>query len=135
MDILAKLAEQRIHEALEQGRFDRLDGAGLPLALENDSHIPAHLRLAHKVLKNAGLLPPELEDRREISSILDLLEACDDERTVCLQMQKLKLLLQKMNMRRGRPLHVADAYYAKVVARMPVRQAKKGGGNKNGAAG
>ena len=122
MDILASLAEKRILEALEQGQFENLPCAGKPLELENDSHIPEHLRLAYKVLKNAGILPPELEDRREIGSIIELLATCDDERTICAQMQKLKLLMQKMDMRRGRPLHIADAYYSRVIERIEVRR-------------
>jgi hypothetical protein len=121
MDILTRIAEQRIQEAIEQGQFENLPGSGRPLVLENDSHIPEHLRLAFKVLKNAGILPPELEDRKQINSILELLEACDDEKTAYLHMQKLKLLMSKMAMRRGRPLHIADAYYSRVIERISVK--------------
>ena len=125
MDIIAQLAEQRIQKAIEQRQFDNLPGAGKPLVLENDALIPEHLRLAYKVLKNAGMLPPELEDRKQINSIIELLEACDDEKTACLQMQKLKLLMNTMNMRRARPLHIADAYYSRVIERIPLRSGKK----------
>ena len=62
MDISSRFAEKHIPEAIEQGQLENFNSAGRPLVFENDSHIPEHLRLAYKVLKNAGMLPPELED-------------------------------------------------------------------------
>lgn len=40
MDAISIIAEQRIREACERGAFDSLPGAGKPLELEDDSHIP-----------------------------------------------------------------------------------------------
>ena len=59
-----KIVEQRIREAQEKGEFDDLAGHGKPLALEDDRHIPEDLRLAYKILKNAGCLPPEVEEKK-----------------------------------------------------------------------
>lgn len=56
-------------EALERGDFDNLPGAGRPLLLDDDSHIPESLRMAYRVMKNAGVLPPELDLRREIATV------------------------------------------------------------------
>ena len=61
--VIQSIAEQRIAEAQQQGAFDNLPGAGRPLQLEDDSHIPPELRMAYKVLRNAGCLPPEMQDR------------------------------------------------------------------------
>ena len=44
MDFFARVAENRILEAIEAGLFDNLPGQGQPLNLENDSHIPPELR-------------------------------------------------------------------------------------------
>ncbi|HEY7527996.1 MAG TPA: DnaJ family domain-containing protein, partial [Candidatus Deferrimicrobiaceae bacterium] len=66
MDPLALLAESKIREAMERGEFDRLPGAGKPLSLDDDSMVPHELRVAYRILKNAGCLPPELELRKEI---------------------------------------------------------------------
>ena len=66
MSIFARIAEARIQDAIERGDFDALPGRGKPLQLEDLSHIPRHLRLGYKVLRNAGVAPPEVELRREI---------------------------------------------------------------------
>ena len=50
MEFFAKLAENRILEAIEAGEFDNLEGKGQPLNLDDDSHIPPELRMAYKIL-------------------------------------------------------------------------------------
>jgi len=83
MDAIAWIAEQRIREAMDQGFFDNLAYRGRPVHLEDDEGIPPELRMAFKVLKDAGCLPPEIEVRREIASLSELLDAVVDpeERT------------------------------------------------------
>jgi hypothetical protein len=66
MSIFARIAEARIQEAMDRGDFDALPGSGKPLQLEDMSHVPSHLRLGYKVLRNAGVAPPEVELRREV---------------------------------------------------------------------
>ncbi len=75
MDFLDRMAEQRIQEAVEQGEFEDLPGAGKPLELDDDSMIPDHLRTAYRVLKNANCIPPELAERQEIRRLEDLIDA------------------------------------------------------------
>lgn len=67
------IVEERIKAAQKQGRFDNLEGKGKPLLFE-DSHVPNDLRLAHKILKNAGFLPPEVEIRKQITHIRELMD-------------------------------------------------------------
>ena len=71
------LVEERIRGAIERGELDDLPGAGAPLRLDDDTFVPEELRLAYRVLKNAGFLPPEVEIRREIASLRALVAACD----------------------------------------------------------
>jgi hypothetical protein len=61
------LAEKKIQEALARGELDELPGAGRPLELDDDSLIPEDLRLAYRILKNAGFVPPEVEAINEIA--------------------------------------------------------------------
>ena len=75
MDAISIIAEQRIREACERGAFDSLPGAGKPLELEDDSHIPEDLRMAYKLLKNAGYVPEEVLDRKEAQSIVEVVIA------------------------------------------------------------
>ena len=81
MLLLNMLAEQRIEEAMRDGAFDNLPGEGKPLALDDDLLVPEAARVAYRVLKNAGFVPPELETRREIADLHRLIasETADEE--------------------------------------------------------
>lgn len=79
MSIFARIAEQRIQEAMARGEFDNLALKGEPIPREDLSHVPEELRMGFKILKNAGVLPEELELRREMVSLRQLLDACGDE--------------------------------------------------------
>ena len=120
LHFLANREERRIQEAQKEGAFDHLPGEGRPLDLEDDSAVPQELRMAYKVLKNAGYLPPELADRKEINTILDLLEHCEDGAEKLRQMQKLDVILMRMKSRRSRSVAITenDPYYEKVVRRI-----------------
>jgi hypothetical protein len=75
MGLLDLLAESRIAAAIEAGAFDDLPGAGKPLVLDDAPLVPDDLRVAHRILRNAGFLPPELAARRRACARLALLEA------------------------------------------------------------
>lgn len=75
MHALEWIAERRIAEALARGELDRLPGAGRPLALEEDPLVPEDRRVANRLLRNAGLLPPELEEARRAGGKLRLMQA------------------------------------------------------------
>jgi len=119
-NIIDKIAEERIREAIERGEFDDLPGKGQPLNLEDDSHLPTDLRLAYKILKNANCLPPELELRKEIRTTEALLAGIQDTQEKYKQMKKLNYLVMKLNMtRRGSiALEENQLYYERVVDKM-----------------
>lgn len=71
------LIERRIDEARRRGAFDDLPGSGRPLELDDDRLVPGELRVAWRILKNAGFLPPEVEALRDIDALLG--RALDDE--------------------------------------------------------
>lgn len=79
MDIFARIAEERIKEAIERGEFDRLPGAGKPLKIEDLSHVPEELRSSYLMMKNAGYLPEEAHLLKEMVSLRDLLNAARDD--------------------------------------------------------
>ncbi|MGS2871347.1 DnaJ family domain-containing protein [Enterobacter huaxiensis] len=82
MWLLDQWVERHIGDAQRKGEFDNLPGSGAPLMLDDDSHIPPELRAGYRLLKNAGCLPPELEQRREAVELADLLKSIrkDDPR-------------------------------------------------------
>ena len=78
MDIWDRMAEEKISRALALGEFDDLPGAGAPLQLDDDSMVPEELRVAYRICKNAGILPPEVEQLKQDASIHHLVSCVDD---------------------------------------------------------
>ncbi|MEW6042181.1 MAG: DnaJ family domain-containing protein [Elusimicrobiota bacterium] len=79
MDVFALLAENKIRESIQNGELNNLPGSGKPLEMEDLSHIPDELRAGYRLLKNAGVLPEELEIKKEIISLHKLINYCYDE--------------------------------------------------------
>lgn len=79
MLLLHLLAEQKIEEAMRDGAFDDLPGQGKPLDLDDDRLVPEDARVAYRILKNAGFVPPELEQRKEIADLRRLMATVMDD--------------------------------------------------------
>ncbi|MCO7175331.1 DnaJ family domain-containing protein [Sporolactobacillus kofuensis] len=79
MGLIEMMAEEKIKEGLSAGAFDHLPGKGKPLVLEDLSAVPPDLRAGYKMLKNAGILPEEVQLRKEIVTLTDLLKCCEDD--------------------------------------------------------
>ncbi|MBO5490384.1 MAG: DUF1992 domain-containing protein [Desulfovibrio sp.] len=118
--VIQFIAEKRIEEAQARGAFNNLPGAGKPLELEDLSHVPEELRMAYKILRNAGCLPPELEERKELNRLVDLLERCEDEQERVRQMQRLRFMITRAKMRFQKPLQLEedDPYYDRLLDRL-----------------
>ena len=63
------IAEKRIREAIAQGHFENLPGAGQPLNLEDYFSTPEEVRMAYSILKNAKCVPAEVELLNEVSHL------------------------------------------------------------------
>jgi hypothetical protein len=95
------LVEQRIKNAQEKGEFDNLEGKNKPLKFE-DLNVPEELRLATKILKNSGFLPPEVELKKKITHTEQLLEQVVSDSPERLAIQKrLNYLITKLNATRS----------------------------------
>ena len=123
MESFQRIAENRILEAIENGVFDNLQGQGQPLKLEDESHIPPDLRMAYKILKNADCLPPELELRKEIVRLQDLVADMPDTAEKLTQMRRLNFLMMKMNLTRpvSAQLLEHELYAPKILERLQTR--------------
>lgn len=121
MDILATIAERKIAEAMARGELDNLAGAGRPLAMDEDlSGVPAEMRMAYKILKNAGFVPPEVQLRKEIVSLREMLGQLEDDEQRRSLRRQLDYRLLKLNMTRKRPLDLEEfpEYREKLVDRL-----------------
>lgn len=118
MHVFDELVEARINEAMERGDFENLPDAGRRLDLEEDPFIPDDMRLAYKILKNAGYIPPELELKRDISAVESQLAATEDAAARQRSLKKLQLLYMKMDesKRRQTNLVLQQEYYEKVLS-------------------
>lgn len=73
-----KLVEQKIREAMADGRFEGV-ADGRPLHLEEYFSVREDLRMAYSVLKSAGCVPEEVEYLREVHRLKTALDAAADE--------------------------------------------------------
>lgn len=107
------LVEERILKAQKSGELDNLPGEGKPLKLD-DMSIPEEFRMAYRILKNSGFLPPEVEIRNQIKKLELLLQSIDsqgysNDHTLSEAeikkrseiQKKLDFLLLKVNSKRG----------------------------------
>jgi hypothetical protein len=102
MDFLHRLADERIEAAQRDGLFDNLPGKGKPLKLDDDSAIPEDLRLTFKILKNSNCLPIEMELRKDIFNLRQLLDAAIDSDARRELRRDINLLTLRLNSLRRR---------------------------------
>ena len=121
-----QIVEERIKKAQYKGYFENLSGSGKPLELTDDQHIPADLRLAHKILKNADCLPPEIELKKEIQRTEDLLAEMPDTAERYRLLQKLNFLVMKLNSGRSGDIRfdLPQRYVDAVAQRMATSKSK-----------
>jgi hypothetical protein len=117
MSAFQDLIEKKIKEAQQRGEFDNLPGKGKPLELEDDSRVPEDLRLAYKILKNADCLPPEIELKKEIRQMEDMLDSIPDEKERYRLIKKINLKITRLNMmgRKSPLLEEDQVYYNRVI--------------------
>ena len=98
----SRIAETRIREAMAQGEFENLPGAGKPLNLEEYFSTPEELRMAFSILKNANCAPAEVELLNEISrlerAIAETADAAEKQqlrRTLVYRQTQLAIALER----------------------------------------
>ena len=120
MDAIAAIAERKIREAMERGEFSGLPGAGKPLNLDDDSMVPGELRVAYRILRNAGLVPPELELRKEILSLRDLIACTEVESEKRERIRQLNGKILRLSLLLKRPVLLDEfpAYRDRILEKM-----------------
>ncbi len=120
LDPVTALAEQRIAEAIERGELDNLPGAGRPLVLDDDADVPPELRVAYRLLKNAGMVPPEVELRRELANAEQLLALASTPEDRTAAYRRWRLLETRLAMTAGsrRNLELEDRYFERILEKL-----------------
>jgi hypothetical protein len=77
MDIFRLIAERKIREAMDDGAFDHLDGAGRPIVLEENPYEDPAQRMAHRLLRNNGFAPAWIEEAKDIDREMGRLRASE----------------------------------------------------------
>src|SRR6266581_1055748 len=75
VDPFRLIADRKIQEAMNEGAFENLSGAGRPLALEEDPFEDPSLRMAHRLLRNNGFAPAWIEEGKDIEAAIARLRA------------------------------------------------------------
>ena len=117
MNLIDQIAEQKIMDALLKGDLDNLAGQGQPLHLDDDSFVPEELRVAYRLLKNSGFLPPGANLRKEIVGVNQLLmEAVSEDEQMKLS-KRMNYLLTQLNVMNINSSICSDEYYLKILNR------------------
>jgi hypothetical protein len=59
-------AREQIEEAIKEGKWRDLPNKGQKLDLNEDPHVPPHLRLGYKILRDANAVPEWVAARQEL---------------------------------------------------------------------
>ena len=102
MDIgaaLHRLADRKIEQAMREGKFDRIEGAGKPLDLEPaPAEENARLRWwALRILKQNDITPDEVRWRKQIEQMKDELDRATDEPRVRALVAAVNALVRRLN--------------------------------------
>ena len=110
--LLEGRAEAIIQSAIERGELDDLPGVGAPLLRDDDSVVPQELRMAYRILRNAGFVPEEVAVRREIAELELLLGDPDSMAKAVRARARLDMLRTRLVSARGEGCAwVADRIY------------------------
>jgi len=122
MKLLDALVEQRIAVAAARGEFDDLPGAGAPLALDEDALVPEEVRVAKRILKNAGFVPPAVEQLRALRDLENQLASVGDNKAErCRLRAKLLAFDMALESLRGGPMVVPHEYRRRIAERLAGR--------------
>jgi hypothetical protein len=96
---LRRLADRRIEEAMQEGKFDNLEGAGRPLELE-DMPADEDVRMtwwAIRILRKNDFTPHEIRWRKMIDGLKSELSSASTEERVRKLVAEINELVHKIN--------------------------------------
>ena len=121
---LRRLAEKRIEDAMREGKFDNLPGAGKPLDLEP---MPAdeNARMTWwmlRILKNNNFTPEEVRWRRQIDGLKAELDRATTEQRVDVLVKTINGLVHQINTLGTNAINLAVAPVSAEAERQRLRE-------------
>ena len=81
LSIIQTIAERKIQQAMAEGSLTDLSHwKNKPLPPDDMANVPEDLRMAYRLLKNAGYVPEEVAMHKEITRLEQVLAGCTDEK-------------------------------------------------------
>jgi len=109
MEAFRLIALRKIEEAIERGEFDDLAGKGQPIDLSEDPFEPPEMRMANRILRNAGIAPAEVSLRRELVRLKEELRNSKSEIERAELSREIKMMVLRINtMTRHVRSHVSE---------------------------
>ena len=96
VNALQKIAEQKIQSAIDEGKFEKVEGFGKPLEFDNLYDPNWWIKNKCK-LENLSVLPPALELKKQVSIRMQKLLELDDEEQVRAGVDELNEYIQTHN--------------------------------------
>ena len=93
------MAESRINDAIRSGEFNDLAGRGERVILEEDRLVPDDLRVAYRLLRMSGHLPPEISLMHEIRDVQQLVYGLSGGAEKSAAIRRLNLLRAQLGVR------------------------------------
>ena len=96
---MRRLAERRIEEAMREGKFDNLEGAGKPLDLE-PAPADENARMTWwviRILKQNDVIPDEVRWRKALDHLRARLDGLADEARLAGVVREINELVHKIN--------------------------------------
>lgn len=121
MRLLDALVEQRIAAAAARGQFDDLPGTDTQQVLADGLLVPEEVWVANRILKNAGFVPPAVEQLRALCDLQKELRAVSDRVTRCQLEAKMLALDIALESLRGSPMVMPREYCRRIAERVSER--------------
>ncbi|WP_144548050.1 DnaJ family domain-containing protein [Bacillus sp. X1(2014)] len=119
MDLFSRIAEDKIKEAIKNGEFENLPGMGKPLDLKDDlPGMNAEMKMGYRMLKNAGFISDQVDLRKELITLNDLISAATDDDEINRLQEKLtrkQLQFEKIMEQRRKNTNVRFGSYAEKI--------------------
>lgn len=121
MRLLDALVEQRIAAAAARGQFDDLPGTDTQQVLADGLLVPEEVWVANRILKNAGFVPPAVEQLRALCDLQKELRAVSDRVTRCQLEAKMLALDMALESLWGSPMVMPREYCRRIAERVSER--------------